>query len=125
MILPKKQKPQATLDRLAEHLDEKAYTEIERTDPTLAGILAEVVEAGMKPDDVFRYELSNGRRSTQNKLSHWFTIRITDLERLPRKTFSTNSYVNGKTKKVPCHFWPISYWEPLAKFWMIEPATAT
>ena len=55
MILPKKQAPQAALNRLAEHLDEKAYTEIERTDPMLASILAEVIEAGMKPDGVFRY----------------------------------------------------------------------
>jgi len=55
MIRPKKQKPQATLDRLAEHLDEKAYTEIERTDPTLAGILAEAVKAGIGADEVFGY----------------------------------------------------------------------
>ena len=50
-----KRKSTAALDRLAEHLDEKAFAEIERTDPALAGILADTVKAGVGADEVFGY----------------------------------------------------------------------
>lgn len=45
--------------RLNARLDEKAYEGIERTDPALAGILTELVEAGQRPEQILGHIRAN------------------------------------------------------------------
>ena len=66
---------------------------------------------------IHNHDLSGGRNTLINRLEHWITINVEDLNNKWNWQSSGISYVNGEAKRVPIYYWPKNLWIPLKLFW--------
>ncbi len=66
---------------------------------------------------IHNHDLSGGRNSLVDKLNHWATIDVKDLNNKWIMVRPGPSYMNGKKKIVPIYYWSIDLWMPLKEFW--------
>lgn len=73
---------------------------------------------------IHNHDLSGGRNSPDNHITHWFTANVKDLD---DKFFVSNnpSWVNGKkVDNVTTYYWPVELWQPLTAFWALQNGQA-
>ena len=68
---------------------------------------------------IHNHALNGGRDNLDNHISHWLTVRITDLEGAwVHKQSNGTSWVNGnKEAGIEILYWPVELWEPLTGYW--------
>jgi len=71
---------------------------------------------------IHNHALSGGRAARVNKIEHWFTVNIHDLDHKWAAEAQGFSYVNGRKRKVPIYYWPAGLWTPLEEYWLFSVA---
>lgn len=71
---------------------------------------------------IHNHALSGGRDSKTNRIEHWFTANIRELDGIWSSRSHVFSYINGEKHRVPIYYWPTCLWTPLQEYWHISEA---
>lgn len=67
---------------------------------------------------IHNHDLAGGRETKENKIEHWVTANVINLNEKWSRVIENDSWVGGKrTPVVPTYYWMQTLWIPLAEFW--------
>lgn len=68
---------------------------------------------------IHNHALAGGRSVKNNRIEHWLTVNIHDLDGKWAAKAWGFSYLNGRKREVPIYYWSTSLWTPLADYWRL------